>query len=66
MHKIKGSEVSVRKDLSQSTRNARKKFMIVFAKAQKKPFKLSVDKLRMDDVTYMHWKASDMVMSCTR
>ncbi|XP_075740056.1 uncharacterized protein LOC142786315 [Rhipicephalus microplus] len=50
--KLKGSKYSIGEDFSLATRQARKS-LIEFAKTQRKPFKLSVDRLRMDGKTYI-------------
>lgn len=48
-------------DFSPSTRYCRKK-LIEFAKRLKKPIKLSVDKLRIDNETYIYDHATDSVV----
>ncbi|KAH6932776.1 hypothetical protein HPB50_009400 [Hyalomma asiaticum] len=51
-HKLKGSEFSIREDFFPATREARRK-LIEFAEAKQKFFKLSVDRMRIDDETYV-------------
>nr|XP_037268540.1 uncharacterized protein LOC119159791 [Rhipicephalus microplus] len=60
-HKLKGTDFSIGEDFSPSTRYCRKK-LIEFAKRLKKPITLSVDKLRIDDKTYMYDHATDSVI----
>ncbi|KAH6930596.1 hypothetical protein HPB50_014933 [Hyalomma asiaticum] len=48
---LKGTAFSVREDFSLATRQTRRK-LIEFAKSQNKPFKLLVDKLRIENVSY--------------
>lgn len=60
-HKLKGTGFSIGEDFSPSTRYSRKK-LIEFAKRLKKPIKLSVDKLRIDNETYMYDHATDSVI----
>lgn len=63
--KLKGSKYSIGEDFSLATRQARKS-LIEFAKTQRKPFKLSVDRLRMDGKTYILDHASKTVILSER
>ncbi|KAK8768826.1 hypothetical protein V5799_014709 [Amblyomma americanum] len=58
--KLKGTNYAVREDFSFQTRLARKK-LIEFAKPQKVPYKLNVDKLRINDSVYVYDAATDTV-----
>lgn len=60
-HKLKGTEYSICEDFSLSTRQARKK-LIEFAKTRKQPFKLTFDKVRINDTTYVYDRATDTVV----
>ncbi|XP_049524965.1 uncharacterized protein LOC125946298 [Dermacentor silvarum] len=63
-HKLKGTTFSIREDFSPATRQARRK-LIEFARTNKKPFKLSLDKMRMDSKTYMFDNVTDGVVLST-
>ncbi|XP_077501507.1 uncharacterized protein LOC144112581 [Amblyomma americanum] len=58
--KLKGTNYAVREDFSFQTRLARRK-LIEFAKPQKVPYKLNVDKLRINDSVYVYDAATDTV-----
>lgn len=58
--KLKGTNFAVREDFSLQTRLARKK-LLEFAKPKKVPFKLNVDKLRINDSVYVYDAANDVV-----
>nr|XP_037276014.1 uncharacterized protein LOC119168726 [Rhipicephalus microplus] len=63
--KLKGTNFYIREDFSMKTRQARQK-LLEFAKAQNKRFKLSVDKLRIDNNTYVFDHSSNIVVLSTR
>lgn len=63
--KLKGSTFSIREGFSLSTRQARKK-LLEFARAQAEPFKLSVDKLRIDRATYVFDSSNNSVVLSTQ
>lgn len=59
-HKLKGTLFAIREDFAPQTRFARKK-LLEFGKAKNVPFKLSVDKLRIDNVTYVYDAINDKI-----
>ncbi|KAH6933125.1 hypothetical protein HPB50_012321 [Hyalomma asiaticum] len=63
--KLKGSDFYIREDFSLSTRQARQK-LIEHAKTLKKPFKLSVDRLRIGGKTYAYDVTSASVLELNR
>lgn len=63
--KLKGSNFAVREDFSLQTRVARKNLRD-FAKSKGMPYKLNVDKLRIDNNTYFYDAISCAVVQSTR
>lgn len=61
-HKLKNSGISIREDFSLATRQARRK-LLQFARERNCPYKLNVDKLRIDNITYTYDSVSDSVVT---
>lgn len=63
-HKLKGTPFAVREDFSAQTRLARKK-LLAFAKTKNTQFRLNVDKLRIDNCTYVYDDTTDSIKQYT-
>lgn len=61
-HRLKNTGFSIREDFSQATRQAHRK-LLQFARERNCPFKLNVDKLRIDNTTYIYDTCSDTVLT---
>lgn len=62
---FKNTNFAVREDFSRQTRTARNKLR-AFAKEKNVSFKLNVDRLRIDDITYVYDAETDSVTQAPR
>lgn len=62
---FKDTDFAVREDFSRQTRTARNKLR-AFAKEKNVSFKLNVDRLRIDDITYVYDAEADSITQVPR